>query len=225
MSALRHEIESGETGRTHLRLVEQLAETALAQTAANQSELLENSSLLGEIESKSTPVGKLSLVVNHFDELKQEVDDPESLIDTASHDTLEWLELLDKEAARKAGSNPQNRIPPGLGFNEILSCLYAWELHPTDETEALARLAIDHAAFPHTKKSYLKAFETVKAYGDMTIDSALVAVAEFHRNQISVEENQVDYPWLFDASVPAPFYQRETPAGNKADVDPTAVFN
>lgn len=224
MSAQQHDTGLEHQVRPHLHLVEPLSGTALAETVNFQSDIEDDGSIVSELETKDSPVAKLTLVVNNFDQLGAEVDSPTDYIDTMSRDTLEWLELLDQQALKKARGDSNKLIRPALGFSQILTCMYAWELHPNDDTEQLARLAMDHATYADEKKSFYKAFNTVASDSSWTIDEALEAAATYYTEQ-NPSSYQHEFPWLFSASVPAPSNMQYSPAGNKAVVDPETRFN
>lgn len=162
---------------------------------------LEAEMLIEELKVVADPFKQLDYAVALLPSLPDSMVEAElnPLIDTLSHDTLDYLQ------EQEASARTAHRI--SLGFDAALTCISAWDVHRTDDTIELAKYAIDHAGEydgrepSSVSKTYSLALERARISG-ISFDEALQIVNDEILSTLS-ENHQYNYPFLYDRNVSA----------------------
>ncbi|MDB5177688.1 MAG: hypothetical protein JWO61_71 [Candidatus Saccharibacteria bacterium] len=162
---------------------------------------LEAEILIEELRVVADPFKQLDYAADLLPSLPESKveSDLSPLIDTISHDTLEYLKEQEAEA------RTAHRI--SLGFEATLTCIRAWDVHRTDDTVELAKYAIDHTGEydgrepSPVSKTYHLALERAKN-SNIPFDEALQAVNDEILGTLG-DDHRYEYPFLYDRNVSA----------------------
>lgn len=162
---------------------------------------LEAEILIEELKVVADPFKQLDYAVALHPSLPESMVESElnPLIDTFSHDTLDYLQQ------REAAAHTAHRI--SLGFDAALTCIRAWDVRRTDETVELAEYAIEHTGEydgrepSRVSKTYSLALERAKSEA-IPFDDALQLVNDDILQSLS-ESHRYDYSFLYDRGVSA----------------------
>lgn len=162
---------------------------------------LEAEILIQELKVVADPFKQLDYAVNLRPSLPETAvqAELEPLIDTVSNDTLEYLQYEEKTA--------KVAHEYSLGLDKARTCILAWDVHRSDETEKLAAYAAKHVGGydgqnrnrSEVSQTYVEAFNRAKDLG-ISFDEALQAVNTEAFSKLS-DSHQYEYPFLYDRSV------------------------